>query len=245
MPNLVVTLATAGGALPGGTPYTFTGQPGFSIATLPTPTRAGHTFNGWARDGVLVTVPLTVNQSMTLQATWTAVVVTPSPSPSPSPTPTPVPGHTVVFLPGAYGNFPSGETGIRIIPGGTQIIIAQTPVPTRAGHTFAGWRLNNANVTFPLTVNGDLSLTAAWTVLHDGPAGGTGGGGSGGGTLVNPQTSPIRISFMIFGAVMLTGIAAFGLINATKKHMAKASQYEKDLTRHNREKRITDMMDGK
>jgi len=42
---------------------------------------------------------------------------------------------------------------------------------------------------------------------------------------------------------MLTGITTYGIITLTRKHKAQADQYDKDLTRHNREERITDIVD--
>lgn len=59
----------------------------------------------------------------------------------------------------------------------------------------------------------------------------------------NPTTNPIAISFSIFGAVVMLGLASTGILNLTKKQKAQADQYNTDLTRHNREKRIADMLD--
>ncbi|MCL2405849.1 MAG: InlB B-repeat-containing protein [Defluviitaleaceae bacterium] len=248
-PNLTVNLNLVGGALPHNTPHTFTGQPGFTIHILPVPTRYGYTFTGWMTNNAFVAAPLAIHHNMTLYAVWAPMVVA-TPSPSPTPTATPAPNtHTVIFSPGPYGSFPAGETGIRIINHGAQIATAAAPTPTRAGHVFAGWRHNDAAVAFPLTINSELTLTAAWTATATATpaptqAPSTGGGGGGTGASVNPQTSPLRVSFMIFGAVMLTGLAALGLVSISKKHVAQVSQYDKALARHNREKRITDMIDN-
>jgi len=170
------------------------------------------------------------------------------------PTPTPPPIHTVLFVSGSGGAFPSGETGIRTVTHGAQL--STPPNPTRSGHIFTGWWHNNMAVTFPLTVNGDLSLTAAWTVAaagatptpqqtpaptpHPTPAQTTGGS-----THANPQTSPIALSFTVYWAVLLAGIAFFGLFCMVRKHLIQVNQYDKDIARHNREKRVTDILDKK
>ena len=59
----------------------------------------------------------------------------------------------------------------------------------------------------------------------------------------NPSTNPLAISFSIFGAVVMLGLASTGIFSLTKKHKAQASQYDADMARHNREQRITDMLD--
>jgi len=61
----------------------------------------------------------------------------------------------------------------------------------------------------------------------------------------NPTTNPIQISFSIFGAVTMLGLTVTGIFNLTKKQKAQADQYNSDLARHNREERITDMLDKK
>jgi len=101
-----------------------------------------------------------------------------------------------------------------------------------------------AVLTGPLTITGNMTLTAIWTPVGGGacpstkppspstqPPGGR----------PNPQTDPIQVSFMIFGAVLLTGAAAYTILKLAKKHAEAADQYLIDTTRHEREKRITDM----
>jgi len=145
--------------------------------------------------------------------------------------------HTVQFVTGAGGSFPSGETGLRTVLSGTQVTAPQNP--TRSGHVFAGWRLGGAAVNFPLVVNNDLSLTAAWNVAA-GPSPTPGAGNRG-----NPQTSPIAISFAIYGATLVVGLTVYGLMGMAKKQRALASQYDKDVTRHERETRIIDRLGRK
>jgi len=128
---------------------------------------------------------------------------------------------------------------LRTVLRGTQLNAPQNP--TRSGHVFAGWRLGNTAVTFPLTVNSNLSLTAAWTVApapSPTPNSGTR-------DRDNPQTSPIAISFAIYAAALLVGLASYGLVGIAKKHRVLAGQYDKDLARHNREARITDKLGNK
>jgi len=164
----------------------------------------------------------------------------------------------------AQGNLPSDVVSEQTHVYGSTI--QQLPVPTRAGYTFAGWRLNNDIVTAPLTVTANMSLYASWTpgaTASPSPAPSSSPSPSSSpapsstprpsptpapcpeGKRPNPQTNPLNISFAIFGAVMLTGIAAFGITTITKKHKAQANQYGKDLARHNREERIADMLDKK
>jgi len=64
-------------------------------------------------------------------------------------------------------------------------------------------------------------------------------------TRPNPATNPLAISFLVFGAVTLTGIASVGIIAVAKKHKSSADTYNTALTRHNRESRLSDILDEK
>jgi len=61
-------------------------------------------------------------------------------------------------------------------------------------------------------------------------------------TPINPQTNPIMISMMIFGAVMALGLASFGIVSIAKRQTAAAEVYRTKSTRYNREKRLTDWL---
>ena len=233
--NITLYLNPYPGVLPSYVGNRFVGQPGFTIPSFPVPTRQGYHFAGWMHNNTRVNAPFAVGHNMTLYASWT-------PATSPTPTPTPAPNRVVIFQPGPGASFPSGETGIRTVHYGTRVYAPRTP--TRPGHSFAGWRYNNHSVNFPITVRYDMTLTAAWTATTPSPTHRptpTPGQGHG---HVNPQTSPIQISFAIFGAVMLAGIALFGIVSLAAKQQAAAGVYQAEVTRLNREKHITSLADN-
>jgi len=59
----------------------------------------------------------------------------------------------------------------------------------------------------------------------------------------NPQTSPIRISLLIFGSVMTLGLAAFGMVSVARKQAVAAEAYRSKSARFDREKRLSDLLD--
>jgi len=71
-----ITFDPTPGQLPDGVHATQYHPRGSSLQSLPTPTRTGHTFAGWERDGNAVSAPLNLYENMLLRATWT---VTPRP----------------------------------------------------------------------------------------------------------------------------------------------------------------------
>ena len=218
--NYTITFVLNGGQMPNQA-LTQTHPYGTVITTLPTPTRAGHVFMGWAHGTTIQPMPFTLRGHMTLTAQWSTQA-----TPTPTPVPTIPPSHLVVAFDPSPGVFPAGERGIRT--GVYGFVVTTMPNPTRTGYTFAGWQIGNTPITLPLTVRQDTTVTARWT-----PIGGR----------VNPQTSPIQVTFTIFGAVMLVGIAAFGIMKITGKQLSALGQYRTNMTRYNREKRITDMFE--
>jgi len=56
------------------------------------------------------------------------------------------------------------------------------------------------------------------------------------------MTNPIQISFMIFATVILVGVSATGIWTLAPKQTAAADEYNKAVTRHDREKRIVDII---
>ena len=263
----------AGGFLPHGVIGTNQHVYGTALYNHPIPTRAGYMFSGWTHNGAPIPVPLIVRSNITLFATWVPDHVVPTPPPgwqwptpppwptppawsTPPPWPTPPPWwcqepphnipsnfYIVAFNPHPGVHSAPGETGIRV--GVRNSVVHNIPAtPVHTGHVFGGWRLPNGSVlTGPLTITGNMTLTAIWT-----PVGG--GGATPGpsskppgqpGNRPNPQTDPIQVSFLIFGAVLLTGVAAYTVLKLAKKHAEAADQYLVDTTRYNREKRITDM----
>jgi len=99
--TVTVTFNPNQGGWPAGTQTSFTGQVGFSLQAFPTPTRAGFVFSGWSLNGVATVAPITVNQSMTLQATWTVApsTSTPTPTPSSAPSSSPTPTSSPISSP--------------------------------------------------------------------------------------------------------------------------------------------------
>jgi len=98
--QFVVTFNPAGGTFPAGEDGLRMGAAGFVINSFTnTPTRAGYTFGGWQVGGTPVSLPLTVNGDMTLNAIWNRIA---------SPTPAP---------PGTRPNPQTGAFGILNIAG--------------------------------------------------------------------------------------------------------------------------------
>ena len=245
---VTATFNPGAGTLPAGTSPIIHGQPGFTINSFHAPSRAGYAFHGWLLGYNFVNFPLTVNHSITLHAVWTPLGDQPT--------------RVVTFVPGE-GRFPAGETGIRTIPHYGQIMYPPL-APTRSGHRFDGWRLDNQAVTFPLTVTGDKMLTARWVQTSTPtpapstrPPTPTPAPSTRPATPTprpsappsnqrpNPATSPMQMSLTIFGAVMLSGAASFGIVKLVKKQSAAAGEYGKKSARHSREERITDLFNKK
>jgi len=59
----------------------------------------------------------------------------------------------------------------------------------------------------------------------------------------NPGTNPIAISFLIFGAVIGLGIAAYYIVKLTAQHATAKGQYRTDATRYKRESRLTEFLE--
>jgi uncharacterized repeat protein (TIGR02543 family) len=131
-----VTFKASGGSV---TPSSKSVTYDSTYGDLPTPTRAGYTFNGWytaASGGTKVTASTTVaiTSAQTLYAQWTANT------------------YTVTF--DANG----GQGGkIEVLDFGTAL---SAPTVTRTGHTFAGW-VPDVLSTVPAE---DVTYVAQWTV---------------------------------------------------------------------------------
>jgi len=48
---------------------------------------------------------------------------------------------------------------------------------------------------------------------------------------------------MIFGMVLIGGLAAFGIITLNRKQVAASNKYQSDNARYNRERRLMDFID--
>jgi len=242
--DLNVVFQLEGGTMPSGTSASQSLAYGSVINPLPVPTRTGYTFVGWQVGGLFVAPPITVSSNLELRAIWAPVQ---SEEESEQ--------FMVGFRP-EPGAFPdTNETGIRFGIAGA-LITNMPQNPTRAGYVFGGWRLPNGNtLSGQMTVVGDMMLNAIWTrcpTASPTPAPSTSPGPSNSpapstspqsGQRPNPQTSPLRISFMIFGIVIMGGVAFFGIAKLTKKQLVAEEQYNTDLTRFNREQRIIDLIE--
>jgi len=124
---------------------------GDTIATSPTTTQLGYVFDGWYDGSNLVPFPYTVNGDVTLTAHWTNVGT-----------------GTVTF----DSNGGSSVDPITVTKGEA----IASPATTQSGYRFDGWSDGSNIVSFPYTVNGDITLTAQWTVVYAVSATATAGG---------------------------------------------------------------------
>ena len=114
------------------------------------PTRAGYIFGGWQLNGADYDFAQAVQESITLDAVWTAEPVVP-----------PTPEYTVSFA-GEGVNIPA-----QTVKEGEK---AEKPAdPVREGYIFGGWTFNGEAYNFASPVSGDITLTAVWTaeVIED------------------------------------------------------------------------------
>jgi len=258
--TFMLTYRPTGGVMPQGEPLTRNLPINTMLRELPTPTRDGHIFASWMIGTNLATLPLLVTSNLELTAVWVRledppetnayVAATAQNSENSSDTAEPD-TYAAIFNP-SPGVFASGETGLRIGPYGTYI--TDIPVPTRSGYIFGGWRFPNGHTLYGnLSLRGDMLMTAIWNVdpyatptptptpsptptPTPTPAPGTAG-------RPNPATSPMQISFMIFGMVMIAAISAMGITKLSRRQMTAAGEYRSKVARYNREKRISDLLD--
>ncbi|MCL2378978.1 MAG: InlB B-repeat-containing protein [Defluviitaleaceae bacterium] len=250
--TFTLTLRPQGGSLPPGEPLSRALPINSMISELPAPTRSGYLFGGWLDGSRLASSPVFVTNDMELTAVWMRAAEPVSLSTnantntgnSPQAAEAAAPNILAAVFDPNPGAFASGETGLRSGAYGTYI--SNIPVPTLSGYIFTDWRLPNGQVLQGnLNIREDIRLTAIWVPIASPtpsptpaptpppPAG----------TLPNPQTSPIQISFMIFGTVMIAGIAALSIMKISRKQMAAGEEYRAKIARYNREKRIIDLMD--
>jgi len=120
-----------------------------NLGTLPTPTKAGYTFEGWFSDSartIEVTSTTAVTANMTLYAKWAAEQ-------------TQTTEYIISF------NVDGGSTVADLtIEEDTQI--GQLPTSTKAGYTFEGWFSDSARtieVTSTTVVTANMTLYAKWS----------------------------------------------------------------------------------
>ncbi|MCL2522672.1 MAG: InlB B-repeat-containing protein, partial [Erysipelotrichales bacterium] len=132
----LISFDVAGGDVLSNMPVTF-GE----AFTLPTPTRTGHTFNGWLHDGNPFALGIwNIPNDITLVATWTANT------------------YTITF---------DVNQGDILLPGTQDVVFEQSftlPTPTRTGYTFAGWLYNGDSFTAGIwDIPSNITLVATWT----------------------------------------------------------------------------------
>lgn len=119
-----------------------------SVETLPTPTRDGYEFAGWAlSNGNIVTSLTNVTNDIVLYAQWTNVEE-------------PVEEYVVVTFEAQNGT-PAAKQ--NVVVGGT---LKSLPVPTREGYTFLGWYTTSARggdaITTSTKFTTDTTIYAQW-----------------------------------------------------------------------------------
>lgn len=263
--TFTLTFRPTGGTMPPGEALSSSLPINTVLSQLPTPTREGHAFGGWMDGHRIVEMPVVLSSNTELSAIWVRL---PDPSQNANAytntdtntqatavtQTTQTATITAIFDP-SPGVFAAGENGLR--PGTNGTVITNIPTPMLSGYIFVDWRLPGGNThTGNLILTEDIRLTAIWVPVATptpnpsptpeatpaptaSPTPAPGNTGS----LPNPQTNPVQISLMIFGTVMIAGIAAFSIIKIRRKHMAAADEYRSNVARYNREKRIMDLLD--
>ena len=106
--------------------------------TLCTPTKTGHTFSGWKNGSTAVSSTSKATANITVDAQWSA--------------------NTYTLT---YNN--NGGSGCSSKSGTYGKTWGTLCTPTRAGHSFLGWKDGSTNVTSSTTVGGNRSVTAQWS----------------------------------------------------------------------------------
>ena len=114
---------------------------GTAITAPANPTKEGHTFGGWTKNGAAASVPATMPaEDITLVATWT------------------VNSYTITFD-------TDGGSSISPITQNYGTAITAPANPTKTGYTFAGWTKNGAAASVPATMPAEsYTLKATWTI---------------------------------------------------------------------------------
>lgn len=102
------------------------------------PTREGYKFVCWTLDGEEYDFDTLVKGEMTLVAKWEANT------------------YIVTF------NVDGVETEVEVK---YSEYVEEPEMPTKEGHNFSGWLLNNDTYNFSLPITGNITLTASWTKI--------------------------------------------------------------------------------
>jgi uncharacterized repeat protein (TIGR02543 family) len=132
----------------GGTVTSASGETieGYTLASLPVPTRAGYAFNGWftvVSGGTAVTESTVFSANTTIYAQWT-------------------PAYTVTFNAGSGTVNPASATTGE---GGK---LASLPIPSRVGYAFDGWftaTVGGTAVTENTVFTANVTIYAQWTTI--------------------------------------------------------------------------------
>ena len=211
-----LTFDPAGGSVV--TPTSVTVYYGVAVGSMPTnPTRTGYTFAGWFIDDTQISATYLWNYTanQTAEAHWTANTYTLSFDPD---------GGTVLpaFMTVTYG----------------QAIGASIPVPTRAGHSFTGWKIDGTPVddatVWEYTTN--QWAIASWVIAtHTLTVVATPGtvGVSGPGTVDIPVTFGVPIGPALINATPPTGCSFAGwFIGSTQIVQSTLWNYATNQTAH-------------
>ena len=170
--------------------------------------------------------------------------------------------RAIVYFDANGGQFPAEETreGLRF-PNVNTTLTDFPPNPIRSGYVFYGWQVQGSGQRLPensVFVNVvDLRIVAMWTPYghhHNTPTPAPtttprptttpAPTPSKDAPRPNPDTNPIAISFAIFIAVITLGFAAFCIIKLTAHHAMATDKYNTDTARHEREARLTEILDS-
>jgi len=125
-------------------PESVIAEPGTSV-TLNDPVydEDKYRFDGWVYNGEVVTSPITVEDDMKLEASWTLM-------------------QKVTFT--DPDNHAESLPETIIAPKGTSLADGDIPDPTpKTGYTFAGYKIGNNDLQYPLVLTHDFTLKATFT----------------------------------------------------------------------------------
>ncbi len=119
---------------------------GEAIEKLPTPTKNGYKFEGWALNGEIISFPYTPESHITLSAVWAEA--------------------GMVYFDTDGGKMPDGTSDTVQIKKGEAI--GALPVPTKYGFSFEGWYVDGyRKVNQTYVVEKDIELVAMWKSLGE------------------------------------------------------------------------------
>ncbi len=154
-----VLFVLAGGELKGKVNvYVEKVQSGKPVADPGVPTRDGHTFKGWFKDGKAYEFSTPVTEDITIEAQWESTGGGSTPA-----------MHTVLFV--VSGGQLKGQADVYVEKVQSGKPVADPGVPMRDGHEFLGWFKDGKVYEFSTPVTADIRITAMWK-----PTGGPGGG---------------------------------------------------------------------